>query len=667
MARDKKTLDNFKGFIEDTEQVLGHKIKPTTGGRSANHKPGKRKQKNGKGALDLGRNNSGLTSDAKKRKVARIALRRGLNVGFESNHLHIDDNEDKINRTFSRNTEGKKALKKSRKLEALVKSDHKKEVTARGKMNFGSVESDKLLSDFRKKSKRSVADIRKSDDSNTPISNKPTLSDKLKGISQIDPQGSNKQENIDAVLSNDPTKLVPQITPSTPRLAMRQDQDGTPLGRVQSRRNFEDEEIQKDKRTLVEKVQEASKFSTEEEQIKGLQAAKEDHVTQEQEVIQYRQGEDIINTTDKKTINKQVDSFFGEDKENAKDVKEDIQNKKTGKERKGGPTSQFTEALTFFLPQLLGGLVGGAIGGTEGAVEGSQLAGGSRDAFLKHKESQGKSQLAQDKFDNQILQKDEDQAALGLGGGVKDKVGNNPQFRDTRTGKILFNKTVKGIPGFYDDNDQLVKDDGVSIQRMESLDRNKRNTRLENQSSRNFKFKSENDERDFSRSQTQFRAKAISDFTKFTKDDKTALDNLTQVKKLLSRNMLSSDQLATSNAKAIFGESRITDEDVARADIAVDLLTSIRNAPVEALTGVLGPAKKKAAMKMLNAIQFNRTKELKDKAKELSNEASAQSGGITRAEQTNSFLNSLGFKRNKTTKDIKDMTDAEVKAYMGVK
>ena len=120
MARDKKILAGYSAFIKDVEKALGYKINPTTGGSSSNHRPHERKSKGGIGALDLGRNDSGMDSDAKKKTVAKIALKYGYRVGFEGHHLHIDDNKDHSNRAFAHKREGNEQYKASKKLMAEV-------------------------------------------------------------------------------------------------------------------------------------------------------------------------------------------------------------------------------------------------------------------------------------------------------------------------------------------------------------------------------------------------------------------------------------------------------------------------------------------------------------------------------------------------------------------
>ncbi len=216
MARDKKVLEKYKLFIDDVNKALGYKINPTTGGSSANHKPDKRKrQKDGWGALDLGRVDSGMNSDARKKTVAKIALRHGLNVGFEGHHLHIDDNTDKIGRAFAYNREGKKQYAASKKLMEEVNKEHAKEVAARGKMFSAPATPDVP------EEPQDIADIRQLDDSNKlpKLPTDPTVSnilaeveppkqtkgigvnllEKLTGYSRLNPESDNVGESIQVV------------------------------------------------------------------------------------------------------------------------------------------------------------------------------------------------------------------------------------------------------------------------------------------------------------------------------------------------------------------------------------------------------------------------------------------------------------------------------------
>jgi len=244
---------------------------------------------------------------------------------------------------------------------------------------------------------------------------KVTLSDKLKGLSQIDPEGSNKKENIEAVLENDPNKLVPQITKDTPRLAMiPNNENGKDLTEVEKRRRDRFLAVQggttppnEVTRVVgIDDSQEELRILTEQvaSPIRSRNQSNPRPINESQEVQERRTEESVqqatVQTAEKKA---QGDSIIKSNPNQVKDliksmpeldpdlqrnVGNDIDLKNKGQhDKRSGPASQFTEALSFFLPQIIGGLIGGAMEGTEGAVGGIEASGQARDAFLKHQQT----------------------------------------------------------------------------------------------------------------------------------------------------------------------------------------------------------------------------------------------------------------------------------------
>lgn len=295
------------------------------------------------------------------------------------------------------------------------------------------------------------ADIRKLDESRLQEP-KLTLKQKLEQLSKIDPQGSNTTENIEAVLENNPDKLVPQITKDTPRLAMRQDQDGT----------------------LLEKMRRVSKGPK-----RDIDTSKEERAEATQEIVQSGQaqqramGEQLIQSQPE-AVSEVVKNLPDLDENTAKDVEKDIQAKAQGKQRAGGPTSQFTEALTFFLPQVIGGLAGAAFEGTEGAIGGIQQAGAARDAFLKHKMEKERLASTTGKSDLDRRRVEIAEANLGLRG---EKLGldrgaeaRREKQLDLNTKKFgLSEKQAGQLSGKQVDQLKDMNNVGLSIDRIEEL------------------------------------------------------------------------------------------------------------------------------------------------------------------------------------------------------
>jgi len=137
-TKDKEVSDKFATFINAAEEMLGRKLNTTTGGGSKNHlewnsfledakkyygvtqeqiRKGSKKSKSGnvinqalinraakmmskaaqreytRGALDIGMTDNSLT-DEEALKLGKLALKHGLRVGEEDNHLHLDSRQN---------------------------------------------------------------------------------------------------------------------------------------------------------------------------------------------------------------------------------------------------------------------------------------------------------------------------------------------------------------------------------------------------------------------------------------------------------------------------------------------------------------------------------------------------------------------------------------------
>ena len=104
--------------------------------------------------------------------------------------------------------------------------------------------------------------------------------------------------------------------------------------------------------------------------------------------------------------------------------------------KKEGVSSQFKDALGFFLPQIIGGLAGAAFEGTEGAIGGIEQSGKARDAFLKHqddkerlaieKSKEGRLNEGRDRFQLSTMQNDKGESEVfrvNLDTGEKESLG----------------------------------------------------------------------------------------------------------------------------------------------------------------------------------------------------------------------------------------------------
>jgi len=174
-SKDKEILDNFATFIQAAEEMLGRKLSITTGGSSKNHlewnsfleeakqyyevtqeqvRKGSKKSKSGniinqalinraakmmskaaqreytRGALDIGMTDNSLT-DEESLKLGKLALKHGLRVGEEDNHLHFDSRQNtapKAERVFhhdrpSSSTQRSQSIAREKALKQFLKDE----------------------------------------------------------------------------------------------------------------------------------------------------------------------------------------------------------------------------------------------------------------------------------------------------------------------------------------------------------------------------------------------------------------------------------------------------------------------------------------------------------------------------------------------------------------
>ena len=105
-----------------------------------------------------------------------------------------------------------------------------------------------------------------------------------------------------------------------------------------------------------------------------------------QEEVAKQTGKDIIKQ-DKEAVKTLVDGneqLAPQEKEQVKKNVEVIAKDETVADQPGSVSSQFTDALTFFLPQIIGGLGGALVEGTQGALMGAQAGAQAGQAYRAH-------------------------------------------------------------------------------------------------------------------------------------------------------------------------------------------------------------------------------------------------------------------------------------------
>lgn len=283
-----------------------------------------------------------------------------------------------------------------------------------------------------------------------------------------------------------------------------------------------------------------------------------------------------------------------------------------------GLKDSFMDAVTFFLPTAIGALGGALFEGTEGAVAGATEATKLSSAFRQH-------QLKREEIDQKRKEKEADrqqaQSLADLKASSKEekplKIDITSDLIHKKTGEQLFtreNRKTGGVDVITSDG-KTVKASLVADKRL--LEAKQRNDRLSAQHGGNVE-----------RSQLKAANQFVESFKSSNKEITTQIKQLDLARELISNNQLSKDQLGTFNAKAIFGETRITDEDVARGITSQSILNDIKDSPIEAMSGKLGPERKKASLHLLDIIRKRRVKQLRTSAFKQSSPLKAKASGF---------------------------------------
>jgi len=150
-------------------------------------------------------------------------------------------------------------------------------------------------------------------------------------------------------------------------------------------------------------------------------------------------------------------------------------------------SDQFFEAVSFFMPTVIGGLVGSAIGGSEGAVKGATYGQSAAD---KYRTYQTAKQTRQDRLNKQSQDRISKVKAAGIkaqGGKDLSKISVNSKFKDINTGKNLFEiSDSEGNVSFKDSDNNVVKDTGKNILRHEDIISYRKQDRIDRRQLANF-------------------------------------------------------------------------------------------------------------------------------------------------------------------------------------
>jgi len=259
---------------------------------------------------------------------------------------------------------------------------------------------------------------------------------------------------------------------------------------------------------------------------------------------------------------------------------------------KPGVKDSFMEALTFFLPNIVGLAAGGLIGGAEGAVlgeeKGGKLGTGLREYKLKQEELEAKKVKKED----------------------KKKVDITPDFVDVNTNKPVFTRETKSGVEFFDSEGNVV--DSSKVRPMQEVLDEKRQAAINKRQANNL------DQREID---NILKNKKV--FTENrVKDELGNLKSIGDLKALMKSNTSLVGLIDFKMAKGIAGEvgNLATEEREAAAQLIgyKGELSKLQ----EWITGNISNMRREEIEKLISVIEPNLKKRIKDKASKYASSAS---------------------------------------------
>tara|TARA_R110000803_G_scaffold54133_2_gene110797 strand:+ start:12 stop:1643 length:1632 start_codon:yes stop_codon:yes gene_type:complete len=308
-------------------------------------------------------------------------------------------------------------------------------------------------------------------------------------------------------------------------------------------------------------------------------------------------------------------------------------------EKKPSVKNQFMEGLAFFAPNLIGMGIGALIEGSEGAVAGAEQGGklgqGFRDFQLKREE-----QLAKQ---NKVAER---------------KVDITPDSYDTVTGEQVFTREdgKGGVENFLASG-EIIK--GKRVKKNLEKEGARRQSET-NQRQQNYIEEKKSGRVD----------KAIDQFSNKHEKTKSGIDSANNlISALESGQPISSGMVQNSSARNVFNEvGTMSEGDVQRSDVPVDMIDSVKNKMSEAVMGKLGKGKQQAALKLLS---YFRDKSINNLKRDIDGYASSERAGRLGRDKDvfhREVSDNLGFFDNKrkstnipTNKQIDNMSIKELK------
>lgn len=264
-------------------------------------------------------------------------------------------------------------------------------------------------------------------------------------------------------------------------------------------------------------------------------------------------------------------------------------------------SDQFFEAIGFFMPTIVGGLVGGAMEGSEGALSGAELGMKAGKQFADYKIAQQRRQERLYKLKQKST-----------------KIDITADWVDKETGEPLYTKQKE------DGSVALMRGSGEAVDPASAEMKEERINRIK-QAEINSRYEGKRSE-----TQMKFQEDYLKNFRKANEKSVTAVQENKTMQALLSQGAaITGEQIATKNARAIFDEvGRLSDEDVKRAGVPLDVAKRIKNSINEFFTGKADENLREAAIKLLKQVERQKKERLKEIINKQGNKARAKRYGL---------------------------------------
>ena len=309
---------------------------------------------------------------------------------------------------------------------------------------------------------------------------------------------------------------------------------------------------------------------------------------------------------------KQIVDATVEDKEVVNSVAQDIDLKNAGAapEQRDGVSSQFTEALTYFLPTIIGGVGGALFEGSEGALAGMNAGQEAGEGFRK---------FQMDKERLGIQQQQAMQAGNGgLGRYVNEDTGKPLQF-DFQSGRFLDAK-------------------GKQVDPSKAIDKTVFNTQYR-ETQRKDRFEVREDRMGDERVET-----ALKDFRKENQKIVDSVDTMDPIIDILgSTTPITNEFIAPFLARGVQKEvGNLSETDLANARVPMSIYERYKSDAKGLLTGNMSEEERGQVKNLITLFRNKSKEQLRTKVKNFASEGRTKRLDIDRGEFSDQLMKDFG-------------------------